>query len=77
MASAGRPRTFDRDEALKKAMMMFWEKGYEGTTMSDLINAVGMKAPSVYAAFGNKDQLFNEVIQLYACLLYTSPSPRD
>lgn len=73
MASAGRPRTFDRDEALKKAMLLFWEKGYEGTTMADLINAVGMKAPSVYAAFGNKDQLFNEVVQLYASSISNGP----
>jgi AcrR family transcriptional regulator len=73
MALAGRPRTFDRDEALKKAMLLFWEKGYEGPTMADLINAVGMKAPSVFAAFGNKDQLFNEVIQLYADSISNGP----
>lgn len=65
MSPAGRPRTFDRDEALKKAMLVFWEKGYEGTTMADLIAAIGMKAPSVYAAFGNKDALFREVVEFY------------
>jgi AcrR family transcriptional regulator len=65
MPPAGRPRTFDREEALKKAMLAFWEKGFEGTTMADLIAAIGMKAPSVYAAFGNKDALFREVVELY------------
>ena len=65
MPPAGRPRTFDRAEALKKAMLVFWEKGFEGTTMADLIAAIGMKAPSVYAAFGNKDALFREAVELY------------
>jgi len=65
MPPAGRPRTFDREEALKKAMLIFWEKGFEGTTMADLIAAIGMKAPSVYAAFGNKDALFREAVELY------------
>lgn len=65
MSPAGRPRTFDREEALKKAMLVFWEKGFEGATMADLIAAIGMKAPSVYAAFGNKDALFREAVELY------------
>lgn len=65
MATAGRPRSFDKDEALKKAMYVFWEKGYEGTTMADLIESIGMKAPSIYAAFGNKDAIFKEVIKTY------------
>lgn len=65
MPPAGRPRTFDRDEALKKAMYIFWEKGYEGTSMTDLIGSIGMKAPSIYAAFGNKDELFREVVSHY------------
>jgi AcrR family transcriptional regulator len=65
MSPAGRPRTFDREEALKKAMLVFWEKGFEGTTMADLVAAIGMKAPSVYAAFGNKDALFREAVELY------------
>ncbi len=65
MATAGRPRSFDKDEALKKAMYVFWEKGYEGTTMADLIQSIGMKAPSIYAAFGNKDAIFKEVVQAY------------
>jgi len=65
MAVAGRPRTFNKSEALTKAMYIFWEKGYEGTTMADLINAIGMKAPSLYAAFGNKDSIFKEVVSNY------------
>ncbi len=65
MATAGRPRSFDKDDALKKAMYVFWEKGYEGTTMVDLIESIGMKAPSIYAAFGNKDAIFKEVIKTY------------
>ena len=65
MPPAGRPRTFDRDEALKKAMYVFWDKGYEGTSMADLIESIGMKAPSIYAAFGNKDALFRESVELY------------
>lgn len=65
MPPAGRPRTFDREEALQKAMMVFWEKGYEGTSMADLIESIGMKAPSIYAAFGNKDALFREAVELY------------
>lgn len=65
MAIVGRPRTFDKQQALIKAMHVFWEKGYEGTTMADLIQSIGMKAPSIYAAFGNKDAIFKEVIQCY------------
>lgn len=65
MATVGRPRSFDKEEALKKAMHVFWEKGYEGTSMADLIESIGMKAPSLYAAFGNKDAIFKEVVQKY------------
>lgn len=65
MATLGRPRSFDKEEALKKAMHVFWEKGYEGTSMADLIESIGMKAPSLYAAFGNKDAIFKEVVQKY------------
>ena len=65
MATAGRPRSFDKDNALNKAMYVFWEKGYEGTTMADLIQSIGMQAPSIYAAFGNKDSIFKEVVKNY------------
>ena len=73
MVSPGRPRTFDRELALKKAMHVFWEKGYEGATMSELIAAIGMKAPSIYAAFGNKDALFAEVVNMYAVIVQKGP----
>lgn len=73
MAPAGRPRTFDRDAALTRAMHVFWEKGYEGTTMSDLIDTIGVKGPSVYAAFGNKDQLFKEVVEAYTKVVENGP----
>jgi len=65
MGSVGRPRSFDKDEALTKAMHLFWEKGYEGTSMADLVDVIGMKAPSIYAAFGNKDAIFEQAIALY------------
>lgn len=70
---AGRPRTFDREAALTKAMHVFWEKGYEGTTMADIIERIGVKAPSVYAAFGNKDKLFSEVVDAYSKLMQSGP----
>lgn len=62
----GRPRTFDRDHALRQAMHVFWHKGYEGTTMTDLTEAIGVKAPSLYAAFGDKHALFQEAVDFYA-----------
>lgn len=73
MPPAGRPRSFDRDTALQKAMHVFWAKGYEGTTMMDLVEAIGVKAPSVYAAFGNKDKIFKEAVELYAKLMAEGP----
>lgn len=73
MAVVGRPRTFCRDEALRKAMVVFWEKGYEGTTIADLIAVIGMKAPSLYAAFGNKDALFKEVVALFSGMIENGP----
>lgn len=71
--AAGRPRTFDREMALEKAMLLFWDKGYEGTTMSDIIETIGMKAPSIYAAFGNKDALFREAVSLYTGQITKGP----
>lgn len=56
---AGRPRTFDRDAALLIAMERFWRDGYEATTVAKLTAEMGITAPSLYAAFGDKDQLFD------------------
>jgi len=66
MGRTGRPREFDRDEALQRAMELFWAQGYEGTTLADLQKAMGgITAPSFYAAFGSKEALFKEVVELY------------
>jgi AcrR family transcriptional regulator len=65
MAGRGRPREFDRKEALWQAMLLFWERGYEATTISDLTGAMGINKPSFYAAFTGKEELFKEVLDLY------------
>ena len=65
MAERGRPRSFDRDAALRWAMEVFWVKGYEGASISDLTGAMGIGSPSLYAAFGSKEALFREAIELY------------
>lgn len=69
----GRPRSFDRDEALRLAMQVFWNKGYEGTTMADLTTAIGVKAPSLYAAFGDKNSLFREAVDFYSTTTAAGP----
>lgn len=63
--SAGRPRAFDCNEALDKALEVFWEKGYEGASMPDLTAAMGINRPSIYAAFGNKESLFRKALDRY------------
>ncbi|WP_437755595.1 TetR/AcrR family transcriptional regulator [Sorangium sp. So ce1389] len=65
MAGRGRPRSFDRAAALRRAMEVFWERGYEGTSLSDLTTAMGINSPSLYAAFGCKASLFREAVSLY------------
>ncbi|HEX2285272.1 MAG TPA: TetR/AcrR family transcriptional regulator [Mycobacterium sp.] len=65
MATRGRPRTFDRAGALQRAMEVFWEHGYDGTSISDLTAAMGINSPSLYAAFGCKEELFREAIAYY------------
>jgi AcrR family transcriptional regulator len=65
VSMAGRPREFDRDEALAKARDAFWERGYEGTSMADLVEALGLASARIYAAFGSKEELFREAIALY------------
>ena len=61
----GRPRSFNQDAALDRAMMLFWRQGYEPTSMSDLGRVMGLNAPSIYAAFGNKEGLFLRVLDRY------------
>ena len=65
MAARGRPRSFDRDAALRKAMKTFWKFGYEGASMAALTEAMGINSPSLYAAFGSKEELFREAVALY------------
>lgn len=61
----GRPKTFDRDAALDKALTLFWTHGYEGTSLSDLVAATGAKAPTLYAEFENKEGLFRAAMERY------------
>jgi AcrR family transcriptional regulator len=62
----GRPRAFDDEKALNRAMKVFWRKGYLGTSLSDLTDAMGINRPSLYAAFGNKKSLFRKALAYYA-----------
>src|ERR1700692_1140561 len=63
---AGRPRSFDTGKALDRALDVFWRKGYEGASLSDLTKAMGINRPSLYAAFGDKEKLFRKVLDRYA-----------
>ena len=65
MAAIGRPREFDRDAALEAAMFLFWRKGFAATSMNDLCDAMGIRSPSLYAAFGSKEALYLEAIDHY------------
>lgn len=61
----GRPREFDVDEALETAMELFWRKGYEGTSLTDLTEGMGITKPSLYGVFGNKEGLFLKALERY------------
>ena len=65
MSALGRPRAFDRDAALNDAMLIFWRKGFLATSMSDLCEAMGIRSPSLYAAFGSKESLYIDAIERY------------
>lgn len=86
MNKPGRPSRFNREEAIQSAMLLFWERGYEGTTLEALLEAMGgIRPPSFYNAFGSKEALFRAVTDRYACTfgragldaLEASPSVRQ
>src|SRR3954469_23834194 len=66
LSGRGRPRSFDEGKALDAALDVFWRKGYEGASLSDLTDAMGINRPSLYAAFGNKEKLFGLALDRYA-----------
>lgn len=66
MAERGRPRSFDRQKALQAAMEVFWQRGFQAASMSDLTEAMGINPPSLYAAFGSKEALYREAVAHYA-----------
>lgn len=61
----GRPREFDRNSALKAAMLVFWRQGYEGASLADLTEAMKISKPTLYAAFGDKEGLLREALRMY------------
>jgi AcrR family transcriptional regulator len=65
----GRPRCFNLEEALDRSLLLFWEKGFQKTSLDEIAEAVGVKKPSLYAAFGDKETLFRKVLQRYASKL--------
>ena len=69
MSVIGRPREFDRDVALKAAMVVFWRKGFLATSMNDLCEAMGIRSPSLYAAFGDKEALYLEAVEHYVATI--------
>jgi AcrR family transcriptional regulator len=80
----GRPRAFDKDKALDQALHVFWERGYEGTSVADLTEAMGINPPSLYAAFGNKEALFRQALDRYEARrdaflgeVFAAPSARE
>lgn len=72
--SKGRPRAFDREKALTQALNVFWQRGYEPASMTELCLAMGINAPSLYAAFGNKASLFLEAVRFYEEKYWAAPA---
>ena len=72
----GRPRSFDRNAALFKALELFWKRGYEPVSVAELCTAMGINAPSLYAAFGSKSELFLEAVTFYEERYWAEPSRR-
>ncbi len=70
----GRPRTFDKARALQAALALFWRHGYDGTSIAQLTAAMKISAPSLYAAFGSKEALYREVLELYMAT-HGAPGP--
>lgn len=64
--SKGRPRKFDVEQAIETSMLLFWEHGYEGTSIAMLSQAIGINVPSLYSAFGSKQDLFLKVLERYS-----------
>ncbi|MCV7218026.1 TetR/AcrR family transcriptional regulator [Mycobacterium crocinum] len=69
-----RPPKFDRDEALRSAMHLFWERGFEGASVNDLTEVMGISAPSLYAAFGDKQALYDAAVDLYELTAVVPPA---
>ena len=74
--AVGRPKEFDREQALKQALQVFWEKGYVLASVGDLCGAMKINAPSLYAAFGNKRRLFLEALEFYESMYWALPVRR-
>lgn len=72
----GRPRCFDRDTALLRALDIFWKRGYEPASISELCKAMGINAPSLYSTFGNKAKLFLEAVNFYEKTYWEAPSQK-
>lgn len=65
MNAMGRPKSYDRDEVLEKALLLFWQKGFEGTHLNELVETTGLNRFSLYKEFGSKEGLFEEAMTLY------------
>jgi AcrR family transcriptional regulator len=80
----GRPRAFDADKALEQAMEVFWRHGYDGATIAELTKAMGINPPSLYAAFGSKEELLKAALDRYSarraefmCDILSAPTARE